>query len=127
MNYAYQGDSRTLRFTVLDENGSAMNLSGHTVTCTLYRAPTGQSVTARSAGGAIMLSPKAVSAVTKTSTSGGVTVGGDEDNICDVPLSPSDTAAFAEDVFYKLEVQEGGTKHTVASGVISFLRMAPDA
>lgn len=127
MDYAYQGDSRTLRFTVLDENGAAMNLSSHTVTCTLYRAATGQPVTARSSGGAIMLSPKAVVAVTKTSTAGGVTVGGDGHNVCDVALSPSDTANLAGDVFYKLDVQTGDAKYTVASGVLTFIRTAPAA
>lgn len=121
---AYQGDSRTLRITVQDEDGNPLDLTGYVITWTLMKMPNGAPPVARTPYAVTDLAKGAVVALRKTSSGAGVTVTNALGGVFEVPLSPTDTATLVGPHYHEAVLVRGNARSTVVAGVLTFLRTA---
>lgn len=97
----WSGDSKKLRFTVIDDAGAAKNLTGAAI---VWKA-------AKTAGSSTALITKSVgSGITITDPTGG---------LFEVRLDPADTASLSGDFYHEAQVTDAlGDVATVAIGRI---------
>jgi len=123
---AYQGDSRAIAITVLDEDGTGpLNLDGYTATWGLYQATDGGQPMVRHADGGVSLAPATRRVLEKTSADGGITVADAATGTLRLLLSPDDTADLVGKYVHVARLGKGDTRLTVVAGVIDFRRTVP--
>ncbi|MBG3875572.1 hypothetical protein FVW20_00650 [Desulfovibrio oxamicus] len=125
---AYQGDSRSIVITVLDDVGTdPLNLDGYAATWALYQATDGGQPMVRHADGGVSLSPATRQVLAKTSADGGITVADAATGTLQLLLTPDDTADLVGKYVHVAHLTKAGTRLTVVAGVLEFRRTVPQA
>lgn len=100
----HSGDDRVLTVTVLDSAGSAVNITGGTITWALSKQA------------ADAVEPKGDALITKSTSVGGVTITDGPNGQCSVTLVEADTADLAGTYYHEMQVVLSGDTSTVLYG-----------
>ena len=106
----HSGDSRTLRITINDDAGAALDITGATIKWQLSKKA------------ADSVEPKGAFILSKGTTSTGIEITDATGGICEVTLAPADTEALAGEFYHELQMTLDGSVSTVLFGQATIVK-----